>query len=331
MQDAKYTPVLTDTYLSAESFIPEDNCLYIYGKSDEDRTTHNALWLSKSKNLNLIEVTDQNLSQFTIVDNGEIISLRSTTDINKLWKRHTNFNQIYLDITGLIHPVWARIVQVALQNSLIVSVLYVEPDSYSRSLAPVEGMIYDLSNTIQGISPLAGFATLSLRSNSNFAFIPLLGFEGTRLKYMVEQVQPSNEGITPVIGSPGFKPWYIFESYLGNKSTLMETGSWQTVRYAPANCPFSCFYLLHEISDSIQESAIKIAMVGTKPHALGAVLFALSSKKPTELVYDHPIRKSSRTTGLSKLLIYHISALFGGQSPSYNINAQQFKPRKRNV
>ncbi|MBJ7547488.1 hypothetical protein JHC42_11630, partial [Pseudomonas sp. OA3] len=218
------------------------------------------------------------------------------------------------DITGLTHSVWAGILKSAILAKLEVLVVYVEPDVYSRSSAPVEGQIYDLSASIQGISPLPGFATLSSRNSDLFTFVPLLGFEGPRLRYIVEQIQPGYEFITPIVGSPGFKPWYVFETYIGNKGTLTETSAWQAVRYAPANCPFSCYYLLEEISRDNQDRALKIALIGTKPHALGAVLFTLTSTTSVELVHDHPIRKAGRTGGTARLLVYHVSALFDDTS-----------------
>jgi hypothetical protein len=54
---------------------------------------------------------------------------------------------------------------------------------------------------------------------------------------------------------------------------------------------------------------LQIAPIGTKPHALGAVLFCLSRPRSVELVYDHPIRKLGRTTGASRLLVYDVSSL----------------------
>jgi hypothetical protein len=54
---------------------------------------------------------------------------------------------------------------------------------------------------------------------------------------------------------------------------------------------------------------LKIATIGTKPHALGAVLFSLLSPRSIELVYDHPIRKASRTEGSARVLLYEVSAL----------------------
>jgi len=139
-------------------------------------------------------------------------------------------------------------------------------------------------------------------------FVPLLGFEGTRLKYIIEQIQPANEHIMPIVGLPGFKPWYVFETLKGNKASLVETRAWESIRYAPGDCPFSCYYLLNDVYTTYNEQHIKIAPIGTKPHALAAVMFALNHPQ-IEIIYDHPVRKSGRTDGSSKLHVYHVSSL----------------------
>jgi hypothetical protein len=139
-------------------------------------------------------------------------------------------------------------------------------------------------------------------------FIPLLGFEGTRVAYLIEHVQPRNENIVPVIGVPGFSPEYPFAAYLGNRSALLETQSWKNVRYAIANCPFSLFYTIEDIAADRAGQLLKIAPIGTKPHALGAVMYAIVNPSPVELVYDHPIRKKERTEGSARLLVYHLSS-----------------------
>ncbi|MDY7540123.1 hypothetical protein QN372_06035 [Undibacterium sp. RTI2.1] len=143
----------------------------------------------------------------------------------------------------------------------------------------------------------------------NPLFACLLGFEGTRLKHIIENIEPNYEDIIPIIGVPGFKPWYLFDTFLGNRTTLSENSIWQRVLYAPAHCPFSCFYTLADLHEEFPDRAMKIAMVGTKPHALGSVMFHLANFCATELVYDHPIRKHGRTDGTERLHVYHVSAI----------------------
>jgi hypothetical protein len=79
------------------------------------------------------------------------------------------------------------------------------------------------------------------------------------------------------------------------------------VRFAPANDPFGLFYLLEDISAARPSDVLRIAPIGTKPHALGAVLFALTNPRSVELVYDHPVRKAKRTAGVSRTFVYEIS------------------------
>ncbi|WP_272673978.1 MULTISPECIES: hypothetical protein [unclassified Providencia] len=317
MRETKELAILTDTFDNVDFFRPVENSTYIFASAGEVRASHIDAWKASINNVRFLEISQETQISFKITGNEKLISLRSELNMSSLWETLQPNDTVYIDITGLTHSVWASILKSAIINKLKVLVVYVEPDVYSLSSAPVEGQIYDLSSSIQGISPLPGFATLSSRNNNNFTFIPLLGFEGPRLRYIIEQIQPGHECITPIVGSPGFKPWYVFEAYIGNKGALAETSSWQSVRYAPANCPFSCYYLLEEIADSNKERALKIALIGTKPHALGAVLFALSHTIPVELIHDHPIRKPNRTGGKARLLVYHISALFNDDSTIY--------------
>jgi hypothetical protein len=311
MRAIRDEPILTDTYGIAEDFLPSANSIYIYAQNTEQRSNHLARWRASTLNVLFYEIDRETQSEFHIVGNDQTFLLRSAASLAQLWKGLAPQTRIYIDITGLTHPVWAALLKSATYANLEVLAVYVEPGRYARSTAPVEGQIYDLSSRISGIAPLPGFAVLSQRVSGDFVFIPLLGFEGTRLRHLIEQVQPGYDRIYPVIGSPGFKPWYVFETYLGNKSALIETVAWQAVRYAPANCPFTCYYLLEEIAQLNPSSAMKIALVGTKPHALGAVIFALATRSKTELIYDHPIRKPGRTEGADRLHVYHVSSLLG--------------------
>ena len=49
--------------------------------------------------------------------------------------------------------------------------------------------------------------------------------------------------------------------------------------------------MLSQISRRIPTGFLKIAPIGTKPHALGAILYYLDFSSATEIIYDHPIRR----------------------------------------
>jgi hypothetical protein len=267
-------------------------------------------WRQTCKDVRFIEVTTETVSGFEVAGIPDRFLLRSALSLEKLLAPLGAGRVLYVDITGLSHPTWAALIRAAIAARMEVQVIYVEPNRYKRSAAPLEGQIYDLSTRIAGIAPMPGFATIS--SSEESLFVPLLGFEGARFRHVIEQVQPSHERIVPVVGIPGFKPWYVFETYMGNRAALEETGAWEQAQYVPANCPFSCFYLLQRLAQSNPISVLKVAMIGTKPHALGAVMFALTSPNRIELIYDNPIRKEGRTDGLDRLLVYHVGAIAAG-------------------
>ena len=217
---------------------------------------------------------------------------------------------IYLDITGLSHHVWAPLLRAAVASCKQVYVVYVEPRTYTFSRTPTEAEIFDLSEAIHGIFPLPGFGILSEPDDEELVlFVPFLGFEGHRFAYVLEQVQPPGRKIIPIIGVPGFKPVFPFHTYLGNKNILGQSTLHTQIRHIMANSAFDAFYVLQEIATDNLDHTLKIAPIGTKPHALGAVLFTLWTDRPVEIVYDHPIRKPNRTSGSANILVYDVDQL----------------------
>jgi hypothetical protein len=302
-------PLLVDIHDSPETFRPEKDAVFVIGSSVEDRFEHIAEWRSQVPDLRFVQILEYGKNDFEyVVDPNStlLVSLRSEKQMQEFWSG-LGARTFYLDLTGFAHHVWAPLVRSCLMGGYRLIVIYVEPANYSYNVTPTEGEIFDLSERISGISPIPGFAALRETREEGACFVPLIGFEGRRLAYLVEQVQPPGGKIIPVIGVPGFRPEYPFHACLCNRTTLIETRCWKNMRFAAANDPFSLYYLLQEIAEENRGDVLKVAPIGTKPHALGAVLFAITSPKTVELVYDHPIRKAKRTQGFSRLLVYYVS------------------------
>lgn len=291
--------------MAADDFRPQPGSAFIYATGLEDRAEHVDVWSGDGEAL-LVEVSSQERATMTvrIADSVSEAFLRSSDQLAALFEKLPNV--IYLDITGLAHHVWAPLLRAGLAARKRVWAVYVEPAEYKRTLTPTEGTIYDLSDRIEGIAPLPGFASLLDVDDASFAFVPLLGFEGTRLIHVTEHVQPSGHATVPVVGVPGFRAEYPFVSLKGNRKPLTDSGSWVDLRYATANCPFDLFFTLRSIVEEFEAPYVRVAPIGTKPHGLGAVLFALSSEDRVELIYDHPIRKPGRTSGSARLCLYDI-------------------------
>ena len=53
-----------------------------------------------------------------------------------------------------------------------------------------------------------------------------------------------------------------------------------------------------------------VAPLGTKPHAIGAILYAIKNDDRVELIYDNPIRNVERTSGIGRILICNVTKLY---------------------
>jgi len=305
--DIREQPLPTDV-CAVGSFVPEPGSAYVFGWSVEERSKHVNEWSTNARDVRFVRISISTLSSFDFDLDGSTstVQLRSSKQLARFWQSfHTNI--AYLDITGLPHHVWAPLLREALRLGLRLMAVYVEPVEYKHSPTPMEGEIFDLSESIMGIAPLPGFITLAEGNEEKVCFIPLLGFEGVRFSYVLEQVQPPGGKIYPIVGVPGFRPEFPFFTYHGNKAPFLDSRAWKNVRFAKGNCPFAALYTLGEIANEHPDDTLKVAPIGTKPHALGAILFALSAPRKVELIYDHPIRKPERTSGHARLLVYHVS------------------------
>ena len=306
-------PLLTEVFDPLSAFRPVDGSMYVFGSLPEDRSGHIEEWRAGASGVEYWAVDQQEENRFTAEGpNGarREASLRSSRELRAFWG-HATGRCAYLDITGLEHRLWAPLLRAAIETRVRLIAVYVEPAGYRFSQSPTEGQIFDLSTEIRGISPLPGFATLSDVTQADDLFVPLLGFEGTRLSHVVEHVQPAVERIVPIVGVPGFRPEYPFHTYIGNKNPLLETGAWQRARFALANCPFSLYYQLERLSMEWPQGVMRVAPIGTKPHGLGAIMFKLAAQREVELIYDHPVRGPKRTSGVDRLFVYHVATLLG--------------------
>ena len=306
-------PVFTTVLGDVTQLRPRPGSLYITGKSVEERSDHTMAWEAKCEQVEFARLSgaDRSEATFKVAEQDRGVALRSATSVASFLEGE-RYSAYYLDITGLPHHVWAPVLKSVLLRPEPVFGVYVEPGDYRLSETPTEASIFDLSEKIEGIAPLPGFATLPRAAEGDPVFVPLLGFEGPRFAFVLESVQPKREDVVPIVGVPGYRPEYPFYTYVGNRIKLLETRSWQNVRFAPANCPFSLYYVLEDLFGTFAGRRMVVAAIGTKPHALGAVLYHLHHPSTTELVYDHPVRKPERTRGTSRVCVYELTQLQGG-------------------
>lgn len=279
--------------------------IFVYGR-DEDRSQVEPDWLSRFDPQNIYEVWHtEDISTARIPRlSSSLLSLRNKSALSD-WIRSVSSREIFIDITGLAHHVWMPIVKASLEGGATVKCIYTEPAAYRLSRHPRPGEFYDLSEEVRGLLPIPTFSRLPSRRQEPSILVASLGFEGVRFRFIVEKIEPDERNLIPVVGVPGFEVSYPFESYEGNAGVLSTSRSWQRLEFADAACPFAMIDTLKSIRDRNRGRPIQIATIGTKPHALGAMLFSLRDPD-CELLFDHPKKRRSRTTGKSKIHLYDL-------------------------
>lgn len=214
------------------------------------------------------------------------------------------FRSAYLDVSGMPHHVWAPLLRVGFAALDALYVVYTEPATYKKHPSPTSRTEFDLSAGFGGIAPIPGFARLAGPDDEkNAVFVALLGFEGRRANYVALALDPVPY-VYAIIGVPGFRVEYTQIAHASNVEFLAEYRAHANIRFASASCPFETFDALAEIHRDCPGKYMYIVPVGTKPHSVGAICYALKHPRQTEIMYDHPIRKPGRTEGIGRMHIY---------------------------
>ena len=299
------TNTLRFTQLS-DSDIDIDETIISSEKSEENRGIQ-PLWseLAKANPERVIWIRRANKESIYVrrgTENETHISLRDEQSIANFFSR----KKFLIDVTGLTNDVWAPLFKSIYERKIPIRVLYTEPETYKPHPSPASTGTFDLSVTFEGLSPLPGFARLSGPENEEKClFIATLGFEGNRPEYLVAQLDPTPK-VIPIVGAPGFQLEYPTFTVGCNRFFLDEYHAHPEMRYARASCPFDIFHSLRAIHNEYPEHYLYLALVGTKPHAIGSILFAIKHPEITEIMFDYPIKKDGRTSGMGIIHIYDL-------------------------
>jgi len=217
-------------------------------------------------------------------------------------------DKVLIDITSLPHHIWAPVFQAHIKAGKKVRVLYVEPDGYKTHPSPASANLFDLSISFGGLSPLPGFAKLAGPADNEPAlFVAFLGFEGNRAERIINQLEPPPR-VIPVVGAPGFQINYPAITVACNRYFLGDFDCNADIRLAKASCPFEAFDTLASIRRDFPDHYLYIAPVGTRPHALGALQYAIVNESHCEILFDHPVRQSNRTSGRGLIHVFSFAS-----------------------
>ncbi len=304
-KDYLYTEIWDDL----RSVELESTALYLYTQDPEDRSRHCASNLSMNNSDTIFEkISINDNDQMLFSSNNSIIPLNSNDAIGGFFSLFT-FQVLYLEVTGMCCRLIAPLMKYAIQKGIKTRIVYSEPKEYLLTEFQKEGINRDLSESVAGVSPLPGFIRL-IPFKEEPIFVTLLGFEGGRFSYLVANKQPSYDKILPVVGVPGYRIHYPFESFWGNRNALKTTKAYERIVYAEANSIVDAYLILKKISYDKRNPNMIVAPIGTKPHAVGAILYAIKNPDKVELLYDNPKRSLHRTKGVGRILVCDITRLF---------------------
>lgn len=287
----------------------EKGALYIYGHDMEERSHACAdFFREKRKDVKVLELEYVDNDCVVIVGHETPpISLDSQKAILEMINSYST-EIIYIDVTGMNVRMAAAIISKSYTHAFETHVVYVEPHKYITEQYHKEGEDHEWAGIIDGIVPLPGFKNFS-DSSEDFIFCVFLGFEGGRFTHMLKEIQPIEDLIRPIIGVPGFRVEYPYNAYWSNRKGLSNSVASANVHYASAYSIVDAYLLLNKIMTDNIGKKIKVAPIGTKPHAIAAILFAMKNFRDVEIVYDNPQKKESRSEGVGLILDCNLSRL----------------------
>jgi hypothetical protein len=304
----------SSVYSKYNDFIPEEKSIYLYGNSIEDRSLcPDRMKIRNREKVQFVKVIDNGNDFINIEGIENSININDFFEIGRLINGY-NSEIVYIDVTGLNTRICAsfikQVVNMIYQKVLRqLYIVYFEPQKYSIDVFKSEGVYNDLADKIEGISPLPGFSAIIPVDQGDTYFFAFLGFEGGRFSYLLEKVQPVQEKIYPIIGTPGYRIEYPYYTYLGNKRAIRETECWKRRFYIAANSIVESYEMITSKCLKDERRLFRIAPIGTKPHAIGVILSALKHPNQIEIIFDNPKKIKKRTTGYGNIVVTNATKL----------------------
>ncbi|KAF6242088.1 hypothetical protein C6988_10185 [Nitrosopumilus sp. b1] len=114
----------------------------------------------------------------------------------------------------------------------------------------------------------------------------LLGFEGNRSLEILNEITPYKT-IT-INGFPSYLLDYKDQSIILNRDFLFQSGCKKAIKRASASDPFETYEVLETILKEHPGYLLTIAPLGSKPMALGSLIFLLEHPDSSRAVFSYP-------------------------------------------
>lgn len=185
-----------------------------------------------------------------------------------------------------------------------IGLLYIEPENYAheRTAGVLHKRDFSLTDRSQvfGAVPGSVIMVTGARRCKAAAFV---GYEGDRLQQFLEQNNIPGKLCTVIYGVPAFNSGWESNAFANTVQELHERGV-NSVLFAGATNPMAAYDSIKRLYQGVHgDEGLLIVPIGTKPHGIGAALFACDHET-VGLVYDHPQKKKGRTGGVGTWNLY---------------------------
>lgn len=271
---------------------------------EERRSFFPNLWKSKNKDILFLSLDNNETVTFEFVQNSDLkISQRCDlcVGLSRLLRYIDIPNKaVLLDMSSLDNVLIMFLTKLLLTkvtpNSFFAS--YIRPEKYSSESGNVG---YELCQKIGAVDAVPGFTK---RESDNQTLCAFLGFEGVRLKGVLETVH-GFERLIPVVAFPSGSPQWYNVTMWNSMDILQSEGKNLSVHKCYSESVFEAVNLLYTIIS--QEETVVLAPLGTRPHSMACAIFACHHEA-TRILYDFVIESDHRAIGISDITIYHLSS-----------------------
>ena len=131
-----------------------------------------------------------------------------------------------------------------------------------------------------------------------------MGFEGIRLKSILESVHNVDKFI-PVVAFPSGAPQWYNVTMWNSMDTLQSENRDYAIRKCFSESIFEAVNLLQQ--NILHDEKVVLAPLGTRAHSMACAIFACQHPN-TRIIYDYVIESNQRAVGIANITIYHLSS-----------------------
>lgn len=262
------------------------------------------LWKSKNKDILVIKNIDNQKIKCSIYNACDyaspIVKVLAIRDgLKHLFSNDINLSNknVLVDLSSIDH--------ISIMVLTKVLILSKKPKSlFASYIRPKEYEITDQEMLLsENIGEVACVPTFVRRETSEQTLCAFVGFEGLRLKNIIENMVNVSK-FRPIVAFPsGTAEWYNITMW-NNMDSLKSYDENITISKCLSESIFEAIKLLNTILKEGDD--IIIAPLGTRPHTMAAAIYACKNPK-VRLIYDYVEEKDDRSRGIDYINIYHLS------------------------